>query len=1172
MAFAHLHVKSQYTLLGALGSPKELVARAKALGMANLALTDEMNLFGGVEFWKDCKEAGIHPVIGAELIIAPGSILEKNKVRENTRLVALVTNKDGYKSLSYLLSAGYLQGRHYVPRVDKALLAAHHQGLIVLSGDLRGEVPRLLGRGRFEEARAAAIGLQDLFGAGNFYLELMDLGWGSVPGSGLADEPDQRKVNDGLRQLSRETGIPLVVTNNAHYEKASDSFAHEILLAIGMQQTLSDVGRFRFPSDQFYLKSEEEMAHLFPDDQEARDNSVRIAERCQFKFETGTYRFPVYPRLEGRSPDDGLVEVAKKGLERRFDRFKACWPEEKLADWPLWEKKYRDRLEMELGVIGQMKFAAYFLIVYDFIHWAKAQDIPVGPGRGSGAGSLCLYSLRITDIDPIPYNLLFERFLNPERISMPDVDVDFCQDRRGEVIQYVNDAYGGQTRVSQIITYGKMLAKGVLRDVARVMGLTPQEADRIAKLIPEQLGITLVEAEEKEPKFKAVLDEEPRLRRLVGIARILEGTTRHCSVHAAGVVLADADLRDYAPLYQGAADGDPVVTQFDMKWAETIGLIKFDFLGLKTITQVKHALDMARAAGKTDYDFFSFNDILARDGANPKVFALLSRGDALGIFQLESSGMRELLRSMKPTSFEDIVAVAALYRPGPMGAGMHVTFVECKHGRQAVKYPHPSLVPVLKDTYGVIVYQEQVMQIAQVMGGYSLGEADLLRRAMGKKNAEEMAKQRDRFLRGTRERSIDDRQANEVFDLMARFAEYGFNKSHTAAYGLIAYQTAWLKAHLPAEFYASLLTIESGNTDKVLLYLDDARRHGIDVLPPDVNESDRKFAVVQGKVRFGLGGVKNVGESAIESILEARTKDGPFKDVGDFLTRVDLRRVNKRVIEALVRCGAFDGMGVTRAAMTESLDRLVEYGQNRAREKESGQFGLFATTPKAAGGLKIPQIPEWDEAERLRVEKEAMGFYVSGHPMGAFAAEIKRFTTATTADLRERKKGDTVELAGLVASIKVIRTKANQEEMAFVQWEDMVGSVEVTVFPKTYALVQAKLQLQEPLLLKATVDEVNEDGAKLIAEELRVLSEVREKETREVRFVLEAEELNDAHLKALKEVLARHPGKSTTKVQVPVRADVEVVVALPDAYKVRPSREMVLEAEAVFGRRVLSFR
>jgi len=1008
-------------------------------------------------------------------------------------------------------------------------------------------------------------------GRGNFYLELMDLGWGAVAG-GMGGEADQRRINDGLRAISAATGIPLVVSNNVHYPSQERSFEHEIVMCLGMTQTLQDEFRFRFPSDQFFMKSTDQMYALFGGDEEALANTEKIAQRCQFEFTFGDYHFPVYPGLKGRTPEEVLRELSLEGLEERLLVVLKDTPE---ADKAEVRKPYDERLEVELGIIVEMGFAAYFLIVFDFIRWAREQDIPVGPGRGSGAGSLVLFSLKITDIDPLPYKLLFERFLNPERVSMPDVDVDFCQDRRGEVIQYVNEAYGGATRVTQIITYGKMLAKGVLRDVGRVMGLSFSEVDKIAKLIPDQLGIKLPEALEKEPRMGALMDEDQRYARLVKVAIGLEGTVRQAGVHAAGVVIADDDLRKYTPLYKASGDTDPSVTQFDMKWAEEIGLIKFDFLGLKTVTQIKNGLDMARAAGKTDWTFSAFAGVPLDD---PDVYKLLARGDTLGVFQLESSGMRELLRGLKPTVFEDIIAVAALYRPGPMGLGMHHTFVDCKHGKQRVTYPHEMLKPILQDTYGVIVFQEQVMQIAQVMGGYSLGQADILRRAMGKKKLELMAEHRVIFTKGAIAQGVEEKTATDVFDLMAEFAKYGFNKSHTAAYGLIAYQTAWVKHHLPAEFFASLLTIESSNSDKVLLYLDDARRHDVEVLPPDVNESQLGFTVVDGKVRFGLTAVKGVGDGAIEAILEARKSQGGFKSIEDFVGNVDLKKVNKRVIEALIKCGAFDSMGRNRRSLIESLERIVEFGQRKMRDRLSGQTGLFGGGGGGgAGSLRIDDLEEWPERAGLRVEKEARGFYITGHPMNSYTAEIERFTTHTTAalveDRRKLRAGDEVKVAGIVSSMKVVVTKAKGERMAFVQLEDMVGSVEVTFFPRGFAKAEEWLTTDEPLLLKAKVDEVTDEGTvKLLAEDVRVLADVRESETREVRFQLAGPEGTPDKIAALRKVLIANPGDTPTRIHWTLESGVELLVKLPDDVKVRTSEEMVQAADRVFGRTVCAFR
>ena len=1170
-SFAHLHVKTQYTLLGALGDPKTYVKQARKLGMRHLAITDEMNLFGAVALYQAAQKAGIHPVIGAELIVAPGSRLEKNKVRENFRLIALLRNEAGYVALNHLLTEAYLTGRHFVPRVDKDLLEEQREGLregvIFLSGDLRGEIPRLLARGKADEAREAAIWYRDLIGVENFYFELMDLGWGSLPGN-MDGESDQRAVNAQLVDLGAELGIPCVVSNNVHYVTQDRAFHHEVLQCLGMTNTLSDEFRFRYPTDQFFMKSPEQMHALFAGHEQALANTVVVAERCRFDFEFGNYRFPIYPGLKGRPPIEVLRELTEEGLLVRL----AVVRERQTGDRP-WEEveaEYRDRVEIELGIIEQMGFAAYFLIVYDFINWAKEHDIPVGPGRGSGAGSLVLYALRITDIDPLPYNLLFERFLNPERVSMPDIDVDFCQDRRAEVIQYATDEYGGPTRVTQIITFGKMLAKGVLRDVGRVMSLSFSEVDKIAKLIPEQLGITLTGALEQEPRMRALMKEDPRYQRLVDVALGLEGTARHSSVHAAGVVIADDDLRKYSPLSKGSNDSDPVVTQYDMKYAEEIGLIKFDFLGLKTVTQVKNALDMARAAGKTEWTFFDFPAVPLDD---PGVYRMLAKGDTLGVFQLESSGMRELLRQLKPTEFEDIIAVAALYRPGPMGMGMHTAFAKRKHGLEPVSYPHPMLREILGTTFGVIVFQEQVMQIAQQMGGYTLGQADILRRAMGKKKLELMAEHRVIFKKGALERGVTDEKADEVFDLMAEFAKYGFNKSHTAAYGLIAYQTAWIKHHLPAEFYASFLTIESSNSDKVLQGIADARKHDIEVLPPDVNESQLKFTVVADKVRFGLSAIKGLGAGAIEAILETRTDQGGFARMEDFLGNVPPRSVNKTALEALIKCGGFDSMGHSRRALHESLERMVEYMKRQASDRNSGQVGLFAMMGGGgAGRLNIPDLPEWPERERLQREKEALGFYTTGHPMSSYEAEVESFTNATTADLADLRPESIVKLAGVVTSMKVVLTKKNQSRMAFVDFEDMLGSVEVTVFPKTFAASEEFLATDEPLLLTAKVDDRSEEGVSLLAEKVESLADVREAQTTEVRYCLHVDEVDADKLAALRGLIERFSGPASVKLELHTEEGADVIVGLPQSWRVQASRDMVEAAELAFGRRVTTFR
>ncbi len=1169
-SFVHLHVHTQYSLLQATGSSKTLLDKAIAFGQPALAITDQGNMFGAVEFFKAAKGTSVKPLMGAELYLAPGSRLDRSgRTKDYHHLVLLVRNAVGYRNLCKLITSGYFEGFHGRPRIDLEILAEHASGLIALSACGRGEVPHLLSRGNLEEARAAAEGYARIFekanpveeaGGPSFYLEMEELGW-----------PDQRKINEGLKDIARTVGLPLVATNHVHYAEQQDAFPHEVLLALGSQKTISDEFRFRFPSDQFFLKSTDQMYALFEGQEEALAHTVDIATRCHFKFDFNTYHFPAYPELQDKDPKEVLNQLAREGLERRLLQVRQAWEEKPVSSRGSWEEAesgYRQRLEVELQCIHQMGFAAYFLIVSNFIQWAKDRGIPVGPGRGSAAGSLVAWSVLITEIDPLAYDLLFERFLNPERVSMPDVDVDFCQDRREEVIRYVRDAYGGERRVSQIITFGKMLAKGVIRDVGRVLGMAYSEVDKIAKLIPGVLGVTLPQALQQEPRLKELKEQDPKVHKLIEIALRLEGLCRHASIHAAGVVISDADLDEYCPLYKDA-DGTGT-TQFDMKSVESIGLIKFDFLGLKTLTQINHALEMCRADGKTEYTFTDFNSVPVQ---HPAIYELLSKGQTLGVFQLESSGMRELLRKLKPSSFEDIIAVAALYRPGPLGSGMVDTFVECKHGRKQVVYPVPQLEPILRPTYGVIVYQEQVMQVAQLLSGYSLGEADLLRRAMGKKNPAEMAKQKTRFQEGCVRNGVSEAKADEIFDLLAKFAEYGFNKSHTAAYALLAYQTAWLKALYPAYFMASLLTIESGNSDKVLLYINDCRELGIEVLPPDVNESSLKFTVVDGvRVRFGLTAIKGVGEGAIESILEARTRLRGFRSIDDFLENVDLRRVNKRVLEALIKCGAFDSLGHTRSSLMDNLDKVIEAAGQAARDRDSGQVSLFggksnATRPR----LKLHSLPEWPERKRLELEKEALGFFITGHPMEVYAQDLKRLSVTTTDALEEKRDQDEVRVAGIVSGLKETLTKGG-DRMAFLTLEDMVGSVEVIVFPRTWTEVSSLVQGNEPILVTAKVDRGGSDeGVKLLAQEVQLLSDVQKSRTRQVLLELLAPEVTRERAIKLREILGAHPGEVPAFLKLTIPGESVNSIPLPQSVRVQPGTALDEALTELFGRRVVHY-
>jgi len=1149
--FVHLHLHSQYSLLKSLIKFGPLVERVAELGMGAVAITDEANMYGAVEFQATARKHGVQPIFGAEVYVTPHGYREKKgRPRENFHLQLLVENEVGYRNLCNVLTEGFLHGFYYLPRVDRDLLARYSEGLIAISSSMRGEVATMLARNQRSDAMDVARFLAATYGDESVFLELQDVGWDG-----------QREANDAMRDLAREAGLPLVVSNHVHYLEQEDAYPHEALLCLGSQETLDNIGRFRFPSDQLYLKSPEQMWALFPDDTEALRNTVAIAQRCEFAFpDSPEYHFPTRPGAESEDPSASLAEVAREGLDERLVRVRERIGDEAYADL---ESVYRDRLDEELGIIDRMGFATYFLIVHDFVRWSKEHDVPVGPGRGSGAGSLVLYCLRITEIDPIRFDLLFERFLNPDRVSMPDVDIDFCQEKREQVISYVRDAYGGDERVCQIITFGKMLAKAVVRDVGRVMALSYGDTDRIAKAIPEQLGITLDEAWKAEPKLRQMAKEDPRVDKLLQIARRLEGNCRHSGVHAAGLVISDRALTDYLPL---ARVTDTVTTQFDMKYAEKIGLVKFDFLGLKTLTQINEALRIARARGKTDLTFQQFNEI---DLDDEETYKLLSRGDTLGVFQLESSGMRELISSMKPSSFEDIIAAVALYRPGPMGMKMHTEYVERKHRRKQVSFLHPSLQPILRNTYGIIVYQEQVMQIAQQMAGYSLGMADQLRRAMGKKIAAEMEKHRAGFIDGAAERDVPGPKAEEVFNHLAEFAKYGFNKSHSAAYALIAYQTAYLKAHFPEEFFASLLSIESANTDKVLLYIADARQHDIEVLPPDVNESRLRFTVVDEGVRFGLSAVKNVGRGAIESILEVR-QEVRFDTIDSFLTNVDLQRVNKRVVESLIKCGAFDTLRHPRSALMSVLDALMESAARTARDREVGQANLFGAQEPGVQ-VQIPDQGEWPEKERLANEKEALGFFITGHPMDAYKEEVQRFGSHDTTSLLDARDESAVTIAGILGGLQRKLNKRGQPWL-LARLEDIVGGVVVKFFGKAFKEHEECLVEDVPLLVEARVKRSADGSVELLADGARPLADVRSDSTRQVWIHADTSEIDGQLLSDLRQHFEAHPGNCTVALRLTVEDETEIDVRLPREIAVAPTDELRDAINDRFGRRVLRFR
>jgi DNA polymerase III subunit alpha len=1162
--FVHLHLHTEYSLLDGAISIDKLIQKAVELKMPAVAVTDHGNLFSVLDFYQKALKGGIKPIIGCETYVAPGSRFEKSIATgsqdEDTHafhLILLARNNQGYKNLVKLVTAAYLEGFYYKPRIDKELLRKHHDGLIGLSACLGGEVPRLLNSKRFDDAKKAALEYLDILGKDNFYLELQDNGI-----------PEQEQVNRELVRLSQETGIPLVATNDCHYLNMEDHKSHDALLCINQGKLVKDEKRLKFSSETFYMKTPDEMKKAFAHIPEAITNTVRIAERCSIDLELGKYHLPNFPVPEGYTRETYMAELARTGLNERLAEIEAVRGPESID-----REAYGQRLEAEIQMIERMGFPGYMLIVWDFIRYAREQGIPVGPGRGSAAGSLVAYCLRITDLDPIPYNLLFERFLNPERISMPDIDVDFCQDRRDEVIRYVTDKYGPD-HVTQIITYGTMMAKGVIRDVGRVLDIPYAEVDKVAKLVPNVLNISLQKAMEQEPKLKEATKKDPRMAELMEIALHLEGQVRHASKHAAGVVISQEPLTEYLPLYKTAKD--EVMTQFDMKGVEKIGLVKFDFLGLRNLTVIRKAEELIdqrlQKAPLAQQEPFSVSRLPLDDA---KTYEYLGRGDTAGIFQLESSGMRDLVLKMKPQCFEDIIALLALYRPGPLNSGMVDDFIKRKKGSTRIAYDLPQLEPILKDTYGVIVYQEQVMQIARTLAGYSLGGADLLRRAMGKKDPEVMKKEKVPFLDGAKKQGIDLKKAEAIFDLMAKFAEYGFNKSHSAAYALISYQTAYLKTHYPVEYMAALLTSEVQDTDKVVKYIYEAREMGITILPPDVNASRWDFTVVEaheretvgpgstiGSVRFGLAAVKNVGLSAIEALIDARETKGAFTSLADFCRKVDQRRVNRRVIEALIKCGAFDGTGARRAQMMDAIDMMMDQASRHQEQEAIGQFSIFDNMDEKSDP-ELPNVPEWKENQLLAFEKESIGFYITGHPLAAFQADMKRYASHTTETLEGVADGKEISICGIIAGLKPKVTKKG-DKMAIINLEDLTGTVEVIVFPDLYSTASHMLLTDTPLIVAGQFDK-SEQGNKIKATRLHLLADVKKRGTTRMDIHLSATGLTQDDLLKVKDILLRFKGDIPVflRLQNPSRKD--SLISVGREIRVTPSDQLISEIETLLG-------
>ena len=1091
--FCHLHVRSHYSLLAASAEVGDLVAAAAADGQPAMALTDNGNLFGAVEFFKACKGKQIKPIVGQTTYIA-GKTRKETAGADNPTfdLTLLATNNQGLDNLKKLSGRAWLEGFSYRPRVDLEVLQDHREGLIALSGTISSQIATAIQQNDLKGARDTALRLGELFGKDNFFLEVAETGF-----------EGQRKVTQMLRELGKSTGLPCVATNDVHYLHAEDWLAQDIMLCIRGGKTVADQTRFRMSSRELFLKSRAQMAANFADWPEALANSVAIADRCKIDIEFGVYHLPVFKPEDGSSPDDYFEALCKQGAIRRYGAI---------------DEKVQARLDYEIGVIRKLGFVSYFLIVHDFIAKARSMGIPVGPGRGSAAGSIVAYCLAITDVCPLRYALLFERFLNPGRVSMPDIDIDFCGNRREEVIEYVRQKYGNDC-VCQIITFGTMASRGVLRDVGRVLDFSIAEVDKLCKKVPQGPGASLETALETDAELKQIRDSSPLHKRLFELSLKLEGKARHSSIHAAGVVIADRPLRDYVPL---AKNGEDVITQWQMTELEEVGLLKMDFLGLKTLTILQEGVRLVKEVHGIDIDLGT----LPLD--DRPTYALMTRGETQGVFQLESGGMRELLTRLKPDTFEDVIAVLALYRPGPLGSGMVDMFVRRKHGEEPVVYPHAATKPVLEPTYGVIVYQEQVMQISNLIGGFSMSEADNLRKAMGKKKPEVMAKFKDQFIAGAKAQNYGEKFAKELFETMEYFAGYGFNKSHSTAYALVTYHTAWLKAHYPTEFTAANLTVESSNSDKIKEFIDEARRSGMPILPPSVNRSQRYFGVEQKSIRYGLGAIKGVGTRVADAIAEESRGKGEFSSLEDLCERLDSTLLNKTALEAMVQAGALDGLGRSRAGNFAAIEQALRSSAIAREDRRRGQKMLFAAPalPTKASSTAGADPTEWPEHDRLAREKESLGFYLSGHPFEKRGAFLRRIAGQTTRSLAGIEPGGTVRIAGMVSSVRVLQIKQGKnagQKMARFQLEDLDGQVAVTCFARAYANLKDRIVDDAIVFLSGRLDSNSEEKA-LLLDQLEPAAEVVRREVAGLVLHLRGAMVTEANLDRILKVVHRHKG------------------------------------------------
>ncbi len=1134
--FVHLHVHTQYSLLDGACRLDRLIDTAAANGMHACAITDHGNMFGAVEFYERAVEKGVKPIIGCEIYVAPQSRFDKTShgiKGASYHLVLLAKNITGYKNLMEIVSSGYLEGFYYKPRVDKEVLSRYGKGLIAMSACLKGEVPHFILSDQWDSAVKAAGEYAEIFGKENFYLEVQD--------NHIAD---QSRLNKDIVKLAAQTGLQLVATNDVHYIEMADAKAHDVLLCVQTQSTLDETDRMKFQTDQLYFKSKDEMLKSFAEIPEAVLNTSRIAEKCQLELDFSELHLP---RFEPPGGEDGEIffnRLVDEGIKKRYGSGSG---------------EIKRRLEYEKKVIKDLGYISYFLIVWDFINFARSKGIPVGPGRGSAAGSIISFALGITDIDPLRYGLIFERFLNPSRVTMPDIDIDFCYERRPEVIDYVIQKYSKEN-VAQIITFGTMMAKGVLRDVGRVMGIPYADVDKIAKLVPNDPKITIEQAVEIEPQLQASYDKDPQVHQLIDTSRRLEGLTRHASIHAAGVVISDKPLQKRIPLFKTV--DDQITTGYSMKSLERIGMLKMDFLGLKTLTVIHQTIQITKRTRGEDIDI----DAIRLE--DKKTYDLLARAETSGVFQLESGGMRDLLRRIKPERFEDLIAILALYRPGPIGTGMVDDFIKRKNKEVEVKYDHPSLEPILKETYGIMVYQEQVMQIAGVLAGFSMAEADNVRKVMSKKKPEAMAQLKTKFVEGAVRKSVDRGTAEKIFDQIAYFAGYGFNKSHSAAYAMITYRTAYLKANYPVEFMAALLTSEKDDSDKIADYINESLRMGIGVLPPDINESFKDFTVVGNGIRFGMSAVKNVGSGAADSIIAARLNDGKYESLYDFSEKIDPKAVNKKVVESLIKCGAFDSTGIRRSQAVAVLDKVLEMAGKTHKDRRNGQMSFFDDA-QADESFKetfqdVPDIPEWPEHELLTNEKEMLGFYITNHPLARFEKLINAYSSGKISELAGMADGQEVLMGGLVKKVRVTVTRKKAEKMAIMTLEDLDNFVEVLVFPTAYRKVSELVKEDNLVFVRGRLN-LREEEPKIVADDIILLEKVKEMFTKSVLVKLPADGVPQEMMLRVRNVIQKHRGKTPVFIDIMSPQGRKVRMSVDKELTVHPTDELLGDMEEVVG-------